>query len=63
MNKRNRFLFIAEEHPLEYTTKVSDELNGTTGASVDFIDIGCGFGGLLCKNAFFTRFRLSEFVY
>ena len=28
---------------------VDDELNGKKGKSISFVDVGCGYGGLLCK--------------
>ena len=30
---------------------MSDKLNGIAGKSVDFLDVGCGFGGLLISLA------------
>lgn len=39
----------AEDYPLDYPTLVPDEFNGLKGRTVDFLDIGCGFGGLLCR--------------
>ena len=42
---------IAEEHPLdqEEGLQVNDDFNGLNGTAVNFADIGCGYGGLLCK--------------
>jgi hypothetical protein len=40
------------EYPLEYNSVVDDSLNGKNGRSVDFVDVGCGFGGLLSKSIF-----------
>ena len=36
-----------QEHPIEYPTREDDNLNGRIGRHVDFVDVGCGFGGLL----------------
>eukprot|EP00400_MALV-I_sp_L67-5_P001183 gene1183-970_t len=39
-------------HPLSYTDEpVSDQVNGKSSRSVDFLDVGCGFGGLLISLA------------
>mmetsp|Transcript_8341 Transcript_8341/g.15176 ORF Transcript_8341/g.15176 Transcript_8341/m.15176 type:complete len:289 (+) Transcript_8341:55-921(+) len=36
------------EHPIEYPGPVADDLNGKAGNhQVRFLDVGCGFGGLL----------------
>jgi hypothetical protein len=42
---------IAEEFPLDQEdgAQVSDDYNGLNGRAVNFADIGCGYGGLLCK--------------
>lgn len=48
--KFNYIFCLAEEHPLEYNdVKASDLKNGTDGKKVEFVDVGCGYGGLLCK--------------
>ena len=40
----------AEEHPIVYDeiNKTDNLFNGKEGKSVDFVDVGCGYGGLLC---------------
>lgn len=35
------------EHPLNYDDLVNDDNNGLNGAHPVFLDIGCGFGGLV----------------
>jgi tRNA (guanine-N7-)-methyltransferase len=39
----------ATEYPLDYPTKVDDTMNGRIGNQVEFVDVGCGFGGLLSR--------------
>ena len=33
---------------MNYDSIIPDEFNGKKGRKVDFVDVGCGFGGLLC---------------
>lgn len=42
----NFLTYLAEDFPNSYNEIVSDEFNGKIGRTVDFADIGCGFGGL-----------------
>jgi Predicted S-adenosylmethionine-dependent methyltransferase len=37
---------------LDYPERVPDEFNGRKGRCVDFVDVGCGFGGLLSIEIF-----------
>jgi hypothetical protein len=37
---------------MDYKQKVEDKYNGKEGKRIDFIDVGCGFGGLLCKYSY-----------
>jgi len=39
---------LAENYPIEYENQVENQFNGKTGPKVDFVDVGCGYGGLLC---------------
>ena len=43
------------EHPIKYPEPVAPNLNGREGRQVDFVDVGCGFGGLLSKRIVFWR--------
>ena len=49
-----KLLFLAEEHEIFYDNKnpIDDIKNGKKGPRVEFVDVGCGFGGLLCKNIY-----------
>ena len=40
-----------------------DEFNGKKGAKVDFVDIGCGYGGLLCTILLFTNSSRTQSVF
>ncbi len=35
-------------HPVKYDKMIEDSFNGKTNPRVNIIDIGCGYGGLLC---------------
>ena len=47
------------EHPIKFPEPVDDTLNGRNSRQVDFVDVGCGFGGLLSKKRIF----LSKFLF
>lgn len=47
-NKISKLYLNTKEYPLEFSQKVSSDKNGSLdNFNVDFIDIGCGYGGLL----------------
>ena len=35
------------EHPITYDDLIEDQFNGKSSRTPDFLDIGCGYGGLL----------------
>ncbi len=35
------------EHPITYDNLIENDKNGKNSRSPDFLDIGCGYGGLL----------------
>ncbi|KAL8425407.1 hypothetical protein Efla_003635 [Eimeria flavescens] len=39
------------DYPIQYEEPVVAELNGSSGRAPDFLDVGCGFGGLLVSLA------------
>ena len=53
----------AEEHEIYYDNSkpVDDSKNGRKGPHVEFLDVGCGFGGLLCKINLFSFVNLMWF--
>ncbi|KFH03289.1 tRNA -methyltransferase family protein [Toxoplasma gondii VAND] len=40
-----------EQYPVSYPSRQPPHLNGTVGSRVEFLDVGCGFGGLLVSLA------------
>jgi len=47
-DEENQKIYVnTNEYPLDYPERVPDEFNGRKGRCVDFVDVGCGFGGLL----------------
>lgn len=50
MRKKSYNICEANEHPITFPEKVDDTLNGRNSRQVDFVDVGCGFGGLTSKN-------------
>ncbi|CBZ49598.1 putative tRNA(guanine-N(7)-)-methyltransferase [Neospora caninum Liverpool] len=40
-----------EQYPVSYPSRQPPHLNGTVGPRVEFLDVGCGFGGLLVSLA------------
>lgn len=45
--KRDELFLNTRNHALSYSEKVKDEFNGKGEFKIDFVDIGCGYGGLL----------------
>ena len=42
-------IFVAIKHPIVYGS-VPSPFNGKTGKTVEIIDCGCGYGGLLGRS-------------
>lgn len=42
-------IISAKEHPTDYEIELDNSLNGIN-RNVDFVDVGCGFGGLLSSD-------------
>ncbi|XP_026193489.1 tRNA (guanine-N(7)-)-methyltransferase [Cyclospora cayetanensis] len=46
-----RLCLNTTDYPIKYEAPVAAERNGESGRSPDFLDVGCGFGGLLISLA------------
>ena len=52
------YIYIAYKFPIEYNSAADNEVNGNKGKSVEIVDIGCGYGGLMIKIAEFNSSQL-----
>ena len=46
-HKRSELFLNTRNNAIKYSEIVSPEFNGSKDIKVDFVDIGCGYGGLL----------------
>ena len=43
---------------MNFDNLIDNSLNGKSGKSISFVDVGCGYGGLLCTNFLLNILKL-----